>query len=113
MTMTERGSHGESVLVTLGWYVTVVAAVVVGYRQTDTGHSCDDATSWCFTPSDVASIGMILAVPVVLVATALSVLVSRPMVNSGVSAPVAGTVAAAVAGAVTSVIVGVLLAVAW
>ncbi|MBB2943776.1 hypothetical protein FB565_003505 [Actinoplanes lutulentus] len=100
MTEPAPEPFGESVLVSLGWYVTVIGALLLGLRQTDTGHTCDDATSWCFTPSAVAGIGAVLAVPAIAVMTGISALISRPMVRSGLSAPVAGTAAAAAASVV-------------
>ncbi|WP_433825109.1 hypothetical protein ACQP2E_23565 [Actinoplanes sp. CA-015351] len=102
--------YGESVLVSLGWYVTVLGALLLGLRQTDTGRTCDDATSWCFTPSALAGIGVVLAVPAIAVMTGISALISRPMVRSGLSAPVAGTAAAAAAGVVFVLIALIALA---
>ncbi|BBH70960.1 hypothetical protein ACTI_76450 [Actinoplanes sp. OR16] len=107
--MTDRGTYGESVLVALGWYVTVFGGLLAGFWQTDTGHTCDDAVSWCFSPSFVASFGAVLAVPAALVLTGIAALITRPMVRSGVSAPVAGTAAAAIAGLAGAVAALVLL----
>jgi hypothetical protein len=108
--MDSPSARGEAVLVALGWYVTVIGALLFGLQQTDTGHSCDDAVSWCFTPSMVAGFGVVLAFPVILAGLVISALIVRPLAGSGLSAPVAGTAAAALSGVATVVLALVLLA---
>ncbi|WP_157408603.1 hypothetical protein [Actinoplanes sp. N902-109] len=105
-----RAPYGLSVLVAVGWYATVLTAVVVGTLQTSTERSCDDAPSWCFTPEQGIGIGLVVASPFLLVLVLCTLPVAALCTRLVSSAPLAGTLSAVVAGAVVAALAALLLA---
>jgi len=105
-----RAPYGLSVLVALGWYATVLAAVIVGELQVAGGRSCENASSWCFTPGQGIVIGLVLASPFLLGLLVGALLLAVPIVRLMPSAPLAGTLTAAAAALLVAVVGGLILA---
>jgi hypothetical protein len=99
-----------SILVALGWYATVLAAVIVGELQVAGEDSCENATSWCFTPGQGIVIGLVLASPFLLGMLVVAFLLAIPIARLVPSAPLAGTLSAAAAALLVAVVGGLILA---
>jgi hypothetical protein len=105
-----RAPYGLSVLVALGWYAVVLAAVIVGEFQVAGEHSCVNASSWCFTPGQGMAIGLVLASPFLLGMVVGAFLLAIPIARLVPSAPLAGTLSALAAALLVTLVGGLILA---
>ncbi|MEV0895294.1 hypothetical protein [Actinoplanes sp. NPDC049802] len=109
--MTET-SYRSTALVGLGWLVTVVTAVTAGAVQALGERTCDDTTSWCFTPGEAVTLALALASPFLLGMIAIVLALAGPLARRLPSAPLAGTISAVLAVPVAAALGGLVLAVA-
>lgn len=95
---------GWGVLVALGWYVTIAAAVLVGWSGVPVAPD-PECSGWCLTRAEASVLFLMAGAPVLLVVllpvtvAAVALLVGRVR-----SALLAGTLAVPVSVAVTAVV---------
>jgi hypothetical protein len=92
-----RASFGSSVLVALGWYATVLAAVFVALDGIPEAPRTDCATfAGCMTPMQATGLALaVVGLPVLIVVVAVTLAVTAGTVRLTGSSIVAGTLAAA------------------
>ena len=84
----ERGGrYGSTVLVALGWYVTLIAAALTGTHAVPR-QPCDGATFGCGLGETLLTVGLVVGGVVVLLPT---LLIAGPLSRRLGSAPLAGT----------------------
>jgi hypothetical protein len=97
-TKPVRGSVGNGVLVVLGWYATVIAAVVVGEMSLPARHStdCSGMFSCLDTGQFLLLIGLFVGLPVVFGSLLIATITVALLMRRLRSPVVAGTIAAVV-----------------
>jgi hypothetical protein len=103
-------SYGWTVLVAIGWYVTVLAALVLGKAQVP-GHGCANAPGLCFEPLAGLIMLLVLASPFLLGMLVCALVLAIPINDMTSSPPLAGTLSAVsgilLAAAIAALILGV------
>lgn len=104
-----RASFGLSLLVALGWYATVLAAVFVGWSATPVtpNRDCSAAFS-CLTPQEEIGLAMILGAPILVGLLFITLVVTGLLARRVPSSILTGTLSA-----LGSVVVAVVVGAVW
>jgi hypothetical protein len=90
-----RASYGLSVLVALGWYATVIAAIVVGWLGIPAAPNQDCSAAFsCLTPRENISLMLILGAPILGCLVLITSVVTGVLVRRLPSSILAGTLSA-------------------
>ncbi|MGK5742581.1 hypothetical protein [Micromonospora sp. URMC 103] len=106
-----RGRYGRSLSVALGWYATLVAAVVVGTLSVPSEPPQDCSAMFsCLSPAEsLALAGLVWGAPALIGALVVTAVVNALLVRRISSAVLAGTASVAVTVALAAVAAGAYL----
>ncbi|MFC8849892.1 MULTISPECIES: hypothetical protein [unclassified Micromonospora] len=103
-----RGSFGSSLLVALGWYATVAAAVFVGLVGVPANPNRDCSVIFaCLTPQEGFAVAAILGAPVLAAMLLTTAVITFPLARRVPSPILAGTLSVSITIAVAVVAAGI------
>ncbi|WP_431976323.1 hypothetical protein [Micromonospora haikouensis] len=103
-----RGSFGPSLLVALGWYATVAAALFVGLVGVPANPNRDCSAAFaCLTPQEGFVVAAILYAPVFAAMLLITAAITVPLARRVSSPVLAGTLSVSITVGVAVVVAGI------